>query len=80
MARIRSLLNKKVKVGDVLNSPGERDSRFKHVVVKLDRDEGLVQFAGDDRHWYSTDNLVHVHGKDKRMMRRVYAGYFEEKE
>jgi hypothetical protein len=65
----RTLLNKKVRPGDVIKTPGgiSRGS----VVQSVD-DDGLVQFHGDPNHRYSVDEMVHVHGKDKRMMRGVY--------
>ncbi len=62
---------RKIEPGDVLNSPNETDSRFKHVVKRIHED-GLVEFHGDPDHRYSVDHMVKVHGEKARMMRGIY--------
>lgn len=62
--KARTVQGRVVRVGDRLTTPGERDSRFKHVVTCVD-DDGYVQFEDDPHHRYTTDTMRHVHDDEE---------------
>ena len=56
----RTIQGKKVKIGDILTTVGETDSRFKHKIINI-RDDGLIQFEGNPNYWYSAEKMRHIY-------------------
>lgn len=52
-----------VKVGDELTRVGTTDSRFRCKVSRVDNETGMVQYVGDNYHWYTPErcNQRHVY-------------------